>query len=549
MAHMWFGNLVTPDWWDGLWLNESFATWAGTWAACAFAGNSDPWMRYLMTHEARAYAADESPTTHPISVAIPDVAAAEANFDMITYVKGTSVLRQLVAWVGEEQFVVGLRRYFKRYSWQNADLPALLDELSAASGRDLRAWADDWLCRAGVNTLEVVAPLDAGRYGEVAVVQHGGGGPRPHRIQLGVYDAVPSPVGAVSSVDSAPAMALELRETLELDVTGPRSQVKGLISARPATVLLANDGDLTFAKIRLDAGSRRGLLAGAHTLPTALSRAVAVTTLRTMVLDGELPAPELAAVAMRCVSRETDVAFVGQLLGVAVEAATVYSVDGSRDVALSRVADGCLSAYRTCESEELRRALALGLARSATSEDHLAELAALLTSGDQSFRWLALTRLAALGRCDEDVLGAELARDPGPEAQLRAVAVRAARADAAAKRDALERMLRDRELPVTVLGQLAEATWQAGQEELLRPFALEYLEALPELLADSASAALRNVVGYTFPIFGIDEAFVARARRLEAELEVPPAARNSLRDKLWFAEGVLRARATSTEKE
>ncbi|GAA1579121.1 aminopeptidase N [Kribbella sancticallisti] len=529
MAHMWFGNLVTPAWWDGLWLNESFATWAGTWAACSLAGSTDPWMRFLMTREARAYSADESVTSHPIAVEIVDVDAAEANFDMVTYVKGASVLRQLVAWVGEAQFVDGLRRYFKRYAWQSADLGALLDEVGQASGRDLRAWADEWLYRAGVNTLEVVAPVRAGRYGEVSVRQYGGGGPRPHRIGLGIYDN--------SSGD-----ALELRETIELDLTAPTSTVKALASARPAAVLLPNDGNLTFAKVRLDDTSARGLIAGAHTLPTSLSRAVALTALRGMVFDGQLAAADLVRVAMRCVLIDPDAAAVSQLLAVAVEAATVFSPAHARDEALQEVAGGCVTAYAAGTDTEMRRTLALGLAQSATSEEQLAALQELLPTADESLRWAALTRLAALGRLTEDMVVAQLDRDPKPDTTARAAAVRAACPETAAKAAALERILGDRQLPVSIVRQLADALWQPGQEDLLRPFAAQYLAALPELLADTSSASLRNIVGHTFPSFGIDDEFLERARRIEARLDAPLAARNSLTDKLWFIEGVLRAR-------
>ncbi|MCL2781425.1 MAG: M1 family aminopeptidase, partial [Actinomycetia bacterium] len=200
MAHMWFGDLVTPAWWDGLWLNESFASWAGGWAEAALRGDDVGWQRFLLTREIPAQLADDGPTSHPIDRPVPDVDAAEANFDLITYVKGTAVLRQLVAWVGEEAFLTGIRRYFRRFAWRNATMADLLDELSAASGRELRSWAGDWLGRAGVNTVSVAASvsgaggrdLAAGeRYESVELVQDGGGGPRPHRLRLGVYDADP----------------------------------------------------------------------------------------------------------------------------------------------------------------------------------------------------------------------------------------------------------------------------------------------------------------------------------------------------------------------
>ena len=533
MAHMWFGNLVTPDWWDGLWLNESFASWAGTWAACELSGGStDPWARFLMTHKSRAYIADEGPTSHAVSVPIVDVDAAEANFDMITYVKGTSVLRQLVAWLGEQQFVDGLRRYFKRYAWQNADLAALLEELAAGTGRDLHSWAEQWLREPGVNTLEVLAPTDGGRYGDV-VIEQTGGTLRPHRLQVGVYDRLPSG-------------ELEARETLELDVTGTQSPVRTLVSAHPAAVLLPNDGDLTFAKVRLDPDSARGLLEGAHTIAAPLSRAVAVTVLRSMVLDAELAASGLVHVALRCAEREADAATINHLIDTAHEAATLFSAAERRTALLEQIADVCLRGCQTATAPATRRAYAIGLARSAISDTQFDELTSL--GGDTDLRWTALTRLAAADRFSEAALTELLDHDPDPEAPLRATCVHAARPDGTAKAHALERLLTDKALPVTVLHQLADALWQPEHEELLRPFAQQYLEALPDLLADAESAALRNVVGYTFPLFGPDEELLAFARRVEAGLNVSRAARNSLQDKTWLLERALHARAVQDDE-
>ena len=250
MAHMWFGDLVTMRWWDDLWLNESFATWAGTLAQAEATRWTSAWTTFAQLYKAWAYRQDQLPSTHPIAADIPDIAAVEVNFDGITYAKGASVLKQLVAYVGRENFLDAVRKYFAAHAWGNATLADLLAALEETSGRDLAAWSEQWLQTAGVNTLRPSYTLDDdGRFTEFAVEQEAAASHpvlRSHRIAIGLYDLT--------------ADGLVRRHRVETDVAGPRTVVTELAGQPRPDLVLVNDDDLSYAKIRLDAHSLRTLV-------------------------------------------------------------------------------------------------------------------------------------------------------------------------------------------------------------------------------------------------------------------------------------------------
>src|SRR6185437_10941848 len=192
MAHMWFGDLVTMRWWDDLWLNESFATWASLVAQVEATRWPNAWTTFTKVWKAWAYRQDQLPSTHPIAADIIDIEAVEVNFDGITYAKGAAVLRQLVAYVGRENFLAGVHTYFDKHAWGNATLADLLDALARTSGRELSSWSKAWLETAGVNTLRPEYQTSAdGTFAEFAVLQEAPESHpvlRPHRIAIGVYD-------------------------------------------------------------------------------------------------------------------------------------------------------------------------------------------------------------------------------------------------------------------------------------------------------------------------------------------------------------------------
>ena len=249
MAHMWFGDLVTMTWWNDLWLNESFAEYASTLAAAEATQWTSAWTTFANTDKTWAYRQDQLPSTHPIAAEINDLEDVEVNFDGITYAKGAAVLKQLAAWVGRDEFLEGIRRYFDTFAWGNTTLADLLGKLEETSGRDLKAWSAEWLETAGVNTLRSQFTVDdEGRFTSFAVLQEA---PehwptlRSHRLAIGLYDRTESG-------------ELVLRDRVELDVTGARTEVAELLGRQRPDVVLLNDDDLTYAKIRLDPQSLVG---------------------------------------------------------------------------------------------------------------------------------------------------------------------------------------------------------------------------------------------------------------------------------------------------
>ena len=328
MAHMWFGDLVTMRWWDDLWLNESFATWASAVAQAEATRWPHAWTTFTTAWKTWAYRQDQLPSTHPIAADIVDIAAVDVNFDGITYAKGAAVIKQLVAYVGRENFLTGVRAYFGKHAWGNATLGDLLDALQQASGRELASWSKPWLETAGVNTLrpEYQAAAD-GTFTAFAVLQSAPDSHpvlRPHRIAVGLYD-----LGLTG---------LARRRRVELDVTGERTEVPELAGERVPDLVLVNDDDLTYAKIRLDDHSLRTLIGSigdfAETLPAALSWAAAWDMCR----DAEIPARDYLALVLSGVDSITEVTMLQTILRQAVAAVRRFADPGWRSEGLARLA-------------------------------------------------------------------------------------------------------------------------------------------------------------------------------------------------------------------
>ena len=285
MAHMWFGDMVTMRWWDDLWLNESFAEWACGWAAVSCTEFTDMWAGMLAGEKQDAYAADAAPTTHPIRQELGDVATAQASFDDITYPKGAAVLKQLVAFVGEDAFVAALRSYFRRHAWGNTTLDDLVEEVAATSGRDLTGWVEGWLETSGTDRLTV--ELEDGGLTLVATPPEGRG-PLPHSLRIGAY------------ADRGDTFTLV--ESLSVEVSGERTRIEPGVEA---DLWLVNDDDLTFAVVRPDPASLRLLLSRGGHLPTAVGRTLALTTAWRLLYDGELTAQQVVDCGVHVLRHET----------------------------------------------------------------------------------------------------------------------------------------------------------------------------------------------------------------------------------------------------
>jgi aminopeptidase N len=526
MAHQWFGDLVTMRWWDDLWLNEAFASWAATWAAEQATDYTDADATILATLELRGYQADMGPGSHPIRAEVADVAAAFANFDSITYEKGQAVLRQLVAYVGEERFVDGLRDYFREHSWGNTTLDDLMRAVGAAAGRDLAAWQAAWLDRAGTDTL-VLLPDPGGQAGsrKLLTTSPDGGEPRPHRLRIGSYRRTDDDPGGPP---------VELVATTEVETTGTTTAVE----LPQADLHLLNDGDLTFAAVRTDEESLEAMLRLAPGLPDAVSRAGAVTTAWDMLAKGELSTGDFLDCVLDDLATERAPGLVEPFFSLALQAAERWSPTALVPRRLARVAE--VAARRAAETDH-RSAALNALARSATTPAHF-ELLDREAATDPDLAWRVLVRRASLGRYDDAAVEALLERDPDPDAQARSHAVRAARPTAEAKAEAWSRVFEERDVPLgPPLQEMAAAFWRPVQHHLLVPWADRYLEVVTSLHGEGMLATL-SLVKMMVPVTGDDD-WPDRARAAADAEGVDPMVRNTLLTAADTLSRMLRAKS------
>ncbi|MEU5083832.1 MULTISPECIES: aminopeptidase N [Streptomyces] len=500
MAHMWFGDLVTMEWWDDLWLKESFADFMGTFASVGATRFKDAWITFANRRKAWAYRADQLPSTHPITADIRDLQDAKLNFDGITYAKGASVLKQLVAYVGQDAFLEGARRYFKRHAYGNTRLGDLLSVLGETSGRDMSAWARSWLQTAGVNALtpQVLLDTTGGRVAELAVVQEAPESYpelRPHRIVVGLYRRTPEGT-------------LERYARAETDVHEPRTVVAELAGLQAPELVLVNDEDLTYCKTRFDATSLETLRTDLGGLTDPLARALCWSALWNMTRDGLLPAREFISLVLRFAGGESDIGVVQMLHAWANSALTHYAAPAWRETGGELLAEGALRELRSAApGSEHQLAWARFFAAVASSEPDLRLLRDLLDGTteveglevDQELRWVFLEPLAAHGAADESVLAAELARDDTASGKRHQVRCLAARPQAAVKAQAWAQVVESDALSNALVEATIAGFAQPSQRELTAPYAQLYFAAIERVWRERSIQIGMDVVRGLFP--------------------------------------------------
>jgi aminopeptidase N len=498
MAHMWFGDLVTMRWWDDLWLNESFAEWASHHASVQATKYTEAWTGFTNARKNWAYRQDQLPSTHPIAADNYDLEAVEVNFDGITYAKGASSLKQLVAWVGEEEFLSGLRRYFKAHAFGNSELSDLLEALEQASGRDLDSWAEEWLRTSGVNTLAPAFEVDdEGRFTRFAVVQTAHPNfptLRRHRIGVGLYDSEGG--------------RLVRRTSMETDVSGERTEIRELVGQRQPDLVLLNEGDLTYAKIRLDDRSLATLVQGIATLDDSLARALCWGAAWDMTRDAELSATDFVRLVLSGLGSESDVMAVSRLPLSAQQAVDLYSDPARRQELTATWEQGLLGLLEDAEAgSDHQLAFVRAYAAAARSDEALDRITGLLDGSlgydglvvDTDLRWTLLRSLAARGRADQTRIEEERARDNTISGHERAAAARAVRPTAEAKEEAwTDAVLRD-DVPNETQRSIALAFTVAGQEEVLRPYLARYLQVAATIWEEKGTQRASTVLEYMFP--------------------------------------------------
>ncbi|MBI1758279.1 MAG: aminopeptidase N [Actinobacteria bacterium] len=524
MAHMWFGDLVTMRWWDDLWLNESFATFISVLCQSGATRWRQAWTTFVNVEKTWAYRQDQLPSTHPISCDIPDMQAVEVNFDGITYAKGASVLKQLAAYVGTEEFLAGLRTYFRRHEYGNTTLADLLRALEESSGRDLSGWSGQWLETAGLNTIRPELTVDArGRIDSFAVVQTAprevadSNVLRSHRLAIGLYAGTP----------------LARVHRVELDVSGARTEVPELIGQPRPDLVLVNDDDLTYCKMRLDEASLACVRDRIGELTESLPRALCWAAAWDMTRDGEMAARDYLQLVLSGIGAETDIGAV-QTLHRQVGAALHRFADPEWAPAGWRSwADAALAALRGAEpGSDHQLAWARAFAAAARSPEHLPVLRGVLDgtkliaglSVDTDLRWSLLHGLVAAGGAGEQEIDAELVRDNTATGLRRAATARALRPDPAAKEAAWREATENDELPNAINDAIILGFAHPAHAELQRPYLDRYFAMVPEVWKRRTSESAQRVVVGLFPGL-VEQSVLAAADAFLAGPDVPAALR------------------------
>ncbi|MFD9094027.1 aminopeptidase N [Streptomyces collinus] len=533
MAHMWFGDLVTLRWWDDIWLNESFAEYMGYQTTAEATRFTDTWIDFGVARKSWGYDADQRPSTHPVAPdQVDDSASALLNFDGISYAKGASALRQLVAWLGEKDFLAGINIHFKRHRFANATLADFIDSLAAATERDVHAWAEAWLRTTGVDTL---TPVIESADGTCALTVERAGS-RPHRVTAGLYDR-----------DLTDEGGLILRERIGLDVPQTAPQP---IGKRPA-LLVVNDGDLTYAKIRFDAESFETLRTGLSGLPDPLTRAVVWNALRDAVRDGELAPAAYLETARAHLPLETDLALVqGVLAFASAHVADRYLKPEDRPAALATLGSLCRDLLRRTEDGDNPGLRLLAVRHFIDVAAHPDTIAAWLADGtvpggpelDPELRWRVLGRLAVLGAVDGTAIAAELDRDPSAAGQEGAATCRAALPDPEVKRAAWEAMFATDGLSNYLFTATARGFWQPEQADLVREYIPRYYEDAVAVAARRGPAIASAAGRWAFPHHAVDAENLALGEACLREADLNVALRRKLVDELDDLSRALRVR-------
>ena len=525
LAHMWFGDLVTMRWWDDLWLNESFAEYMGTLTLAEATRFRSAWTTFCASTKAWGYRQDQLPSTHPIAADVTDTISAHLNFDGISYAKGAGVLKQLVAWVGFKPFLAGVRAYFDEHAWGNTSLDDLLRALERSSGRDLRAWSREWIETAGVNELRPEVEIDAdGRYRAAAVLQSA---PpehptlRSHRIAIGLYDIVRAPGREDLLREARPSGGDRLvrRDRLELDVVGERTPVPALDGVPVPDLLLLNDDDLTWAKIRLDARSLRAALDGwLCRIDESLPRALLWAATWDMVRDGELAAGDYLELVFESIAPEQEITLVQDILTRARIAIDTFGRPEVRDRRLAAFARRCLELLLEAEpAGDLQLAYARAYAGAAAEASDVDRICGWLAGRDvpdglaidAEFRWIIVRRLAALGVLDAADIDAERGRDQTSSGAEWAHTARASLPSAEAKESAWRTVFEAREASNETVRAVVRGFWQREQVELLASYVERYFEELPEVWASRTPIMAERITEQMFPAIAVSPHTVA----------------------------------------
>ncbi|WP_394279674.1 aminopeptidase N [Microbacterium sp.] len=539
LAHMWFGDLVTMKWWNDLWLNESFAEWASTIATAEATEWTEAWTTFNAMEKTWAYRQDQLPSTHPVVATINDLEDVQVNFDGITYAKGGSVLKQLAAWVGIEQFFAGVSAYFQKHSWGNTELNDLLVELEATSGRELSTWSKKWLETAGVNTLapEIRVGGD-GTITRFAIVQTAPADCptiRPHRLGVGFYTLRDG--------------ALVRTHSVELDVDGDLTEVPELSGIAQPDLVLLNDQDLAYAKIRLDERSLQTAIAHLSDIADPLARSLVWGAAWDQTRDAEASASEYIELVLRNIGSETESTTVRTTLAQLQLTANSYLSPDKRAAARERVAEGLWELAQQADAgSDSQLQFVTAFASAAATPDQWSRVADLRSGAtalegleiDADLSWALLVSLAAGGVVGAADIDAALAADNTAKGGEFAAQARAAIPTVAAKREAWASLVENTDLPNTVVRSAAAGFVHPASMHVLGEFVSDYFDMLlPVWESRTYQIAQYLIVGlYPAPLADASLRDATRAW-LGANPDAPAALRRLVHENLAGVERAL----------
>ncbi len=509
MSHMWFGNMVTMQWWNDVWLNESFAEWASYTATQECTEYKDIWTEFNTRRKTWAMRQDQLSSTHPIAQDVKDIDTANNNFDGITYAKGASVLMQFVAYVGRENFMRGLQKYFAKHAYKNTTLADLLIEMEATSGRDLTAWSATWLETAGVNTLRPSLKVVDGVYTAVGIIQEAPTMPagstelRPHRMAIGLYDLRHG--------------VILRRRSVDLDVTGALTQVPELIGEKVADLVLLNDGDMTYAKIRFDEGSLETLKNHLGKIGDSLARALCSSAAWDMLCDAEISASDFVDIALAGLPGETDITVVSQITERLATAVDQYAHESVRDSLRTRVANGLESLMNSAEPTsdhqlQFVRSFAT-LANTAEQNNRISEVLAGPLKGlklDADLRWHLLCSLAERGLVTRSQLDDEFRKDPSTLGELSHLHAIAALPTAEDKAKAWAEIASEATSNADRVA-LINGFNRPLHNDLIESYVDKYFELVLEMSQRKSLEATTRFAQYAFPMFITTQATLDKA--------------------------------------
>ncbi|MEU6654354.1 aminopeptidase N [Streptomyces sp. NPDC046900] len=554
LAHMWFGDLVTMEWWNDLWLNESFATYTSIACQAYHPASRWPhsWTTFANSMKTWAYRQDQLPSTHPIMAEINDLDDVLVNFDGITYAKGASVLKQLVAYVGMDEFFRGVQAYFKQHAFGNTRLSDLLGALEETSGRDLKTWSKKWLETAGINVLRPAVETDengvitsfAIRQEAPALPAGAKGEPtlRPHRIAIGLYDLDEGTGKLVRTEDGR----------IELDVDGELTAVPQLAGRRRPDVILLNDDDLSYAKVRLDEKSLAFVTEHLGDFDSSLPRALCWASAWDMTRDAELATRDYLSLVLSGIGKESDIGVVQSLHRQVKLAIDLYADPSTREALLTRWTDATLAHLRSAEpGSDHQLAWARAFAATARTPEQLDLLEGLLDGSqtveglavDTELRWAFVERLATVGRFDETEIAGELGRDKTAAGERHAATARAARPTPEAKAEAWASVVESDKLPNAVQEAVIGGFVQTDQRELLAPYTDKYFESVKGVWDSRSHEMAQQIVVGLYPSIQVSEDTSAKTDAWLAAAEPSPALRRLILESRAGIERALKAQA------